>query len=238
MIGPSAVGSTCRGSRPPARAPPGPARRCGCRRWSPPRPRPARLGARLAEDGEAVEAGIVHPDPDREPVGPELLRMRRGEVGDLLLGHPERQMDRRTARARWLRPGAGRDHQPPAAIGPPPARDLDLAVDGAERFDRRTVAAAWRRAPAPCARGPRCPAPPSRCRCRPGTARGCRRRGALRPAAHDLAPHRGARTARPPRPCCRCSWSSGMALSRGPKSSPPVLSTSCSPASRSTSAQA
>src|SRR3954451_18259444 len=44
-----------------------------------------RLGAGLTEYGKAVEAGVVHPDPDGETAGLEILRPRAGKVGYLLL---------------------------------------------------------------------------------------------------------------------------------------------------------
>ena len=42
-------------------------------------------------DREAVEAGVVHPDPDREPADGEGVRVGRAEVAELLLGDDQGQ---------------------------------------------------------------------------------------------------------------------------------------------------
>jgi hypothetical protein len=43
-------------------------------------------------DREAVEAGVVHPDPDREPADGEGGRVGRAEVAELLLGDDQGQL--------------------------------------------------------------------------------------------------------------------------------------------------
>src|SRR4029453_7102393 len=43
-------------------------------------------------DREAVEAGVVHPDPDREPADGEGGRVGRAEVAELLLGDDQGQV--------------------------------------------------------------------------------------------------------------------------------------------------
>src|SRR3954470_18507785 len=73
-----------------------------------------RLGAGLTEDGKAVEARVVHPDPDGETAGLEILRPRAGKVGYLLLSDRQWQTVTEGGQRR-VGPGASRHYQPAAA---------------------------------------------------------------------------------------------------------------------------
>ena len=171
-----------------------------------------RLRPGLAVGREAVEARLVHPDPDREPIRREVLGSRAGVVGHLLLGDRQRQAPARTTRAarssRRRRPArrGRRDGSSQSAVttssSPPPGVAQRRHRRPVEQ--RRPVARAQ-----PLVRGVR-PVRVGQPAVRPGTARGARRRQPpLRPATHDLVRRRGARTARPRRSCSRCSPTAG-----------------------------
>ena len=96
------------------------------------------LGPLLAEHREAIEAGIVHPDPDRKALWLEVGKAGAGEVGHLLLGDGERQLNLERSQCP-VGPGAGGDYEPAAAVHHPAGLDLDLAVGGTDRFDRGPI---------------------------------------------------------------------------------------------------
>ena len=106
--------------------------RAGRRGDPPPADVLADLGPRVPVRGKAVERGLVHPDPDREPVGGEPRRIpARREPADLLLGDRERQGG--TERLEEVvRPGVGGDDDP--AGGQPLA-----VLEDHDRLPRRVV---------------------------------------------------------------------------------------------------
>jgi hypothetical protein len=103
---------------------------------------------------KAVERWIVHPDPHGQPVGAEVLRSRRREVGHLLAEH--RQGQRCTEMGEQIvRPRVRGENDAARSDGPAPidghvhltAGDTDLGQAG----DRRRVVE-----PAPHSRASRC----------------------------------------------------------------------------------
>ena len=78
----------------------------------------------LAVDGDAVEAGVVPPDPDGEAVGMEVAQLRRGVVGDLLLRRGQRQPHAERAQD-LVGPGVGGHDQAAAAVDAAGRRHLD-----------------------------------------------------------------------------------------------------------------
>ena len=102
----------------------------------------------LAVDREAVEARVVHPDPDRQPVGGEACTVRR-EVRDLLPEDGQRQCDAERLEQRG-RPGVGRDDDPSRAPGLATRLDHDLAgtrLDAGDRCRREQARAVRHREP-------------------------------------------------------------------------------------------
>ena len=104
----------------------------------------AAFGPGFAVGREAVEGRVVHPDPDREPVRGEGRRVRRGEVGHLLLRDRQRQPPTER-RQQLVGPGVGGDHDVAGAMGLARDVDLDLSADLADGGHRRSVL--QRRAP-------------------------------------------------------------------------------------------
>ena len=92
---------------------------------------------------EAVEAGVVHPDPDREPADGEGVRVGRAEVAELLLGDDQGQL-RAELGDQVAGPGVGAEQQPPGPEGGLRGGHLDRA---AEVADGRHRGAASRMAP-------------------------------------------------------------------------------------------
>jgi hypothetical protein len=89
-----------------------------------------RLGTGLAVRREAVERRVVHPDPDREAVGREGLRVGCREVRDLGLDDRERQSPVEGGE-QVVRPGiGGKDHPRCAMDRAGGGLDLELATAG------------------------------------------------------------------------------------------------------------
>ncbi len=95
---------------------------------------PRHLDRRLTEHREAVEARFVHPDPDREPLGPEAVGMTGLQIDHLfqrdLQGKPNPESGKRS-----VGPGPGGHHQR-STVRTTARHHLDLIPDLAQRFDR------------------------------------------------------------------------------------------------------
>jgi hypothetical protein len=93
------------------------------------------LEGRARPGREAVEAGVVHPDPDREPPDRERGRVGRSEVADLLLGDDQRHVDVELAE-QPAGPGIGTQQQPgdpEAGMGGPHLDRAAQVADGRHR---------------------------------------------------------------------------------------------------------
>lgn len=81
----------------------------------------------LAEDREAVERGIVHPNPDRPSAECETLQIRSFEVYDLLLCHLKGNAHSKM-RERTIGPRTRGDDEFAGAIALAIRFDLDFAA--------------------------------------------------------------------------------------------------------------
>ena len=214
--------------RPPGR---GRTRGVGGRRRRPPQSC-AVLTAGLAELREAVEAGLVHPDPHREPVGREPREVGRVEVGELLLRARRAgarcragRAARSSTRRRRARPAAAADPSPPSATSDDAAR---RSARPPRPRCRRAAGAVLGRPGAAAAARSRVPADDAAVVLeQPVDVVGDGDTAAS--AAGSPAPS-STRTGLRRRPAASCSRRSAIAAPAGKRSSPPVRTTSGSPA--------
>ena len=96
------------------------------------------LDGRLAVGGEAVVGRLVHPDPHREDVGTELRRPGGSEVGDLLLGDGQRQVDAERGEQAGG-PCVGSDHHASRADHTVGGDQVDAVGAGHDRLDAGVV---------------------------------------------------------------------------------------------------
>jgi hypothetical protein len=89
-------------------------------------------------DREAVEAGVVHPDPDREPADGEGGRVGRAEVAELLLGDDQGQLHAELGDQAGG-PGVGAEQHPPGPEGGVAGGHLDRAAEVADGRHRGPV---------------------------------------------------------------------------------------------------
>jgi len=89
-------------------------------------------------DREAVEAGVVHPDPDREPADGKGGRVGRAEVAELLLGDDQGQVHAELG-DQVGGPGVGAEQQPPGPEGGAGGGHLDRGAEVADGRHRGPV---------------------------------------------------------------------------------------------------